>query len=103
MGRAEVLDTYRRHVNKTSAILADLIAAPLEVSSLGTKVYDEHGNAYLDCGGYAVFLLGHRHPAVIAAVHRQLDLHPLATRLLPSPPLPSRSTASIASALRRLW
>ena len=98
MGRTEVLDTYRRHVNKTSAILADLIAAPLEVSSLGTKVYDEHGNAYLDCGGYAVFLLGHRHPAVVAAVHRQLDLHPLATRLLPSPPLAeaAETLASVA-------
>lgn len=97
MRRAEVLETYRRHVNKSSAVLADLIGAPLEVSSAGTKVYDEHGNAYLDCGGYAVFLLGHRHPDVVAAVHRQLDLHPLATRLLPSPPL-AEAAATLAAA-----
>jgi len=96
MRRAEVLETYRRHVNKSSAVLADLIGAPLEVSSQGTKVRDEHGTAYLDCGGYAVFLLGHRHPAVIAAVHRQLDINPLATRLLPSPPL-AEAAASLAA------
>ncbi len=97
MRRAEVLALYRRHVNKSSAVLADLIGAPLEVSSAGTKVYDEHGNAYLDCGGYAVFLLGHCHPDVVAAVHRQLDTHPLATRLLPTPPL-AEAAATLAAA-----
>lgn len=87
MLRDTVLATYRRHVNTSMAALAEMIAAPLEVRSEGTRIYDEHGTAYLDCGGYAVFLLGHRHPAVIGAVKRQLDTHPLATRLLPSPPL----------------
>lgn len=95
--RASVLDSYRRHVNRSLAILAELMAAPLEVRSAGTKVYDEHGNAYLDCGGYAVFFLGHRHPAIVGAVRRQLDLHPLATRLLPSPPL-ADAAATLAAA-----
>jgi putrescine aminotransferase len=44
-------------------------------------VFDEHGDAYLDCGGFGVFLLGHCHPAVIGAVRHQLETHPLATRL----------------------
>jgi putrescine aminotransferase len=87
MRRDEVLSLYRRHVNRSLAALADLMGSPLEVSSAGAWVYDEHGTGYLDCGGYAVFLLGHRHPRVVAAVRRQLDTHPLATRLLPSPPL----------------
>jgi putrescine aminotransferase len=87
MQRDEVLSLYRRHVNRSLAALADLMGSPLEVSSAGAWVYDEHGTGYLDCGGYAVFLLGHRHPRVVAAVRRQLDTHPLATRLLPSPPL----------------
>lgn len=95
--RDSVLATYRRHVNTSMAALAEMIAAPLEVRSEGTRVYDEHGTAYLDCGGYAVFLLGHRHPAVVDAVKRQLDTHPLATRLLPSPPL-ADAAATLAGA-----
>ena len=39
------------------------------------------GKQYLDfVGGFGVFSLGHRHPAVIAAAHKQLDLMPLSTR-----------------------
>ncbi|MGY1638696.1 aspartate aminotransferase family protein [Geodermatophilus sp. SYSU D00742] len=87
MQRDEVLSLYRRHVNRSLAALAQLLGSPLEVSSAGAWVYDEHGTGYLDCGGYAVFLLGHRHPRIVSAVRRQLDTHPLATRLLPSPPL----------------
>ena len=52
---------------------------------LGRLVADAAGRGYLDCGGYGVFLLGHRHPAVVAAVVDQLHRHPLATRLLLEP------------------
>jgi putrescine aminotransferase len=45
------------------------------------------GRRYLDAGGYGVFILGHRHPTVTAAVHAQIDRHPLATRLLVEPVL----------------
>ena len=54
------------------------------------------GDAYLDCGGYSVFLLGHRHPDVVDAVKAQLDRHPLATRAMLSAEL-GRASASLAT------
>jgi putrescine aminotransferase len=80
-GRDVVLDRYHRHVNKSLASLCRLIAAPVEVRSAGTKVYGDSGECYLDCGGFGVFLLGHCHPTVVAAVQRQVATNPLATRL----------------------
>jgi putrescine aminotransferase len=59
--------------------------APLEARASGSLVYDEQDTAYLDCGGYGVFILGHAHPAVIAAVRAQLERHPLSTRVLLNP------------------
>ena len=40
----------------------------------GSRVWDDAGRSYLDFGtGIAVVGLGHRHPAVTAAAHAQLD------------------------------
>jgi acetylornithine/N-succinyldiaminopimelate aminotransferase len=40
----------------------------------GCRVWDDEGRSYLDfVGGIAVTSLGHRHPAVTAAAHAQLD------------------------------
>lgn len=80
--REAALERYRRHVNLGFARLAALTNLPVEVSSEGSVVVDERGQQYLDCGGYGVFILGHRHPAVTEAVKAQLDCHPLTTRLL---------------------
>lgn len=79
--RALVLDRYAKHVNRSLGSLATLIGAPVELRSSGTTVSCDDGKDYLDCGGFGVFLLGHRHPRVVQAVRRQLDRHPLATRL----------------------
>jgi putrescine aminotransferase len=79
--RGLVLQRYTDHVNKSMAGLARLMAAPVEASSAGTKVYGDDGEVYLDCGGFGVFLLGHCHPTVVRAVRHQLETHPLATRL----------------------
>jgi putrescine aminotransferase len=76
-----VLARYGAHVSTGLAGLARLIAAPVEVRSEGSKVFGSDGHTYLDCGGFGVFLLGHRHPAVVAAVRAQLERNPLATRL----------------------
>ena len=47
---------------------------PLAVHASGVTVFDSAGNAYLDAsGGAAVSSLGHGHPDVIAAMHRQID------------------------------
>lgn len=40
----------------------------------GAYIYDTNGKQYLDaCGGAAVSCLGHAHPDVLAAMHRQID------------------------------
>ena len=61
LDRSVVLPTYAR---------ADLTI----VRGKGCRVWDDEGRAYLDFGGgIAVTGLGHRHPAVTAAAHAQLD------------------------------
>ncbi len=76
-----VARSYECHINSGQARLARILGLPVEVSAEGTTVYDQTGAAYLDCGGYGVLLLGHRHPAVVAAVVAQLHRQPLSTRL----------------------
>ncbi|MEB6597022.1 aspartate aminotransferase family protein [Klebsiella quasipneumoniae] len=40
----------------------------------GANIFDAQGKPYLDaCGGAAVSCLGHAHPDVLAAMHRQID------------------------------
>jgi adenosylmethionine-8-amino-7-oxononanoate aminotransferase len=47
---------------------------PAAVSGSGLEIVDARGRRYLDAsGGAAVSCLGHGHPDVIAALHRQLD------------------------------
>lgn len=47
---------------------------PIASHAAGITIYDSAGNAYLDAsGGAAVSSLGHGHPDVIAAMHRQID------------------------------
>lgn len=92
--RQDVVGDYARHIGKAAARLAEQTAQPVEVRSEGARVWDEEDREYLDCGGYGVFILGHRHPAVTSAVHRQLDRHPMATRGMLS--------GELAEAARRL-
>jgi adenosylmethionine-8-amino-7-oxononanoate aminotransferase len=47
---------------------------PVAVSGEGVYLVDASGKRYLDaCGGAAVSCLGHGHPAVVAAMHAQID------------------------------
>ena len=47
---------------------------PVAVRGDGPYVIDAAGRRYLDaCGGSAVSCLGHNHPEVIAAIHKQID------------------------------
>ncbi|MEO7275592.1 MAG: aminotransferase class III-fold pyridoxal phosphate-dependent enzyme [Vicinamibacterales bacterium] len=96
--REIVLRQYQRHVNTGLARLAKVAGLPVEEHSSGCVVFDHDGEAYLDCGGYSVFLLGHRHPRVIAAVKRQLDRHPLTTRILLNAELAEAAEALAARA-----
>jgi putrescine aminotransferase len=96
--RAAVVKDYRAHVNRGLARLAQLMSSPLEVRSSGCLVHDAAGQAYLDCGGYGVFILGHCHPAVVDAATDQIRRHPIATRLFLSPELAAaaRALATVA-------
>jgi putrescine aminotransferase len=93
-----VLATMRRHVSRGRASLAELTGGYVEVSSRGATVIDADGRRFLDCGGYGVFILGHCHPRVVAAVREQLERHPLATRLLAEPRLAQAAAALAARA-----
>jgi putrescine aminotransferase len=88
---ARDLDTvvmrYQRHVSRGQARLAKLLGLPAEVRADGCYIYDQDGVQYLDCGGHGVFTLGHRHPAVVAAVARQLNRQPLSSKLFLNPVL----------------
>jgi len=47
---------------------------PVAASAQGILIHDSQGNTYIDaCGGAAVSSLGHGHPDVIEAMHRQID------------------------------
>ena len=51
-----------------------LTTPPTAVGGKGIELFDSTGKAYIDAsGGAAVSCLGHGHPEVIAALHRQLD------------------------------
>ena len=76
--------------------MAELTGGLVEVASAGSTVTDAQGHSYLDCGGYGVFLLGHRHPAVVAAVVDQVQRHPLSTHLMLEPTV-ARAAATLAS------
>jgi putrescine aminotransferase len=80
--RQRVLDTCRKHLSIATAHIAEFMHAGVEARSQGTRVWDEAGEQYLDCGGYGVFILGHCHPRVVEAVVEQVRTHPTATQLL---------------------
>jgi adenosylmethionine-8-amino-7-oxononanoate aminotransferase len=47
---------------------------PVAVGGQGVQLFDADGRAYIDAsGGAAVSCLGHSHPDVLAAMHRQID------------------------------
>ena len=58
------------HIIHRSLRSAPTVAARAQ----GAYIYDAQGKQYLDaCGGAAVSCLGHAHPDVLAAMHRQID------------------------------
>ena len=47
---------------------------PVAVAARGIEIVDSQGRSYIDAsGGAAVSCLGHGHPAVLEALHAQLD------------------------------
>ncbi|MEU0333921.1 aminotransferase class III-fold pyridoxal phosphate-dependent enzyme [Streptomyces sp. NPDC006193] len=93
----EIARLYKRHLSQGRGKLGEMFGGQVEVASAGSWVRTEDGRAYLNCGGYGVFLAGACHPRIVAAVERQLRTHPLATRLLLEP-----RAAHAAAALTRV-
>ncbi len=79
-----VLGLYRQHLNPSWAALVDFMGYGfVEARAEGCYVYDQSGQAWLDClGGPGVFTMGHNCPAVREAVTRQLKQMPLSSHLL---------------------
>ncbi|MDQ2798034.1 MAG: aminotransferase class III-fold pyridoxal phosphate-dependent enzyme [Armatimonadota bacterium] len=85
----DVIEKYQKFVNPTQVALLKVGGFDhIEHHAEGVMLTDLEGNSYIDClGGYGVFSLGHRHPQVVAAVKRQLDLMPLASKTFLNKPL----------------
>lgn len=85
----DVIEKYQRFVNPTQVALLKVGGFDhIEQSAEGVMLTDLEGNSYIDClGGYGVFSLGHRHPKVVAAVKRQLNQMPLASKTFLNKPL----------------
>ncbi|MER7673627.1 aspartate aminotransferase family protein [Kitasatospora sp. NPDC096128] len=82
----EVFDQVRRHLSGKLALTGGFAGrGAVETTAEGSRVTLSDGRRVLDFGSYAVTLLGHRHPEVLAAVRRQLDTMPTATRSLTNP------------------
>ena len=85
----ETFEKYEQYLNPALARLFRFMGlAAVEWEASGDIIKDSNGKIYIDClGGYGVFSLGHRHPAVVNAVKRQLDLMPLSSKILLNKPM----------------
>ena len=77
-----VIQQYQSYINPGLASLMKFGGfGDVEVTAEGCVLRTLSGQEYLDfLGAYGVFTVGHRHPRVIEAVKRQLDLMPLSSR-----------------------
>ncbi len=83
---AEVVRKYAEHINPYLARLMNFAGFGVEVRAEGCYIFDQDSKPYLDClGGYGVFSLGHRHPKVVEAVKKQLDLQALSSKTFFNP------------------
>ncbi len=74
----DVVEKFAQHVNPYLAKLMKFAGLGVESKGEGCYLYDHEGRKYLDClGCYGVLSLGHRHPKVIEAVKKQLDIMPM--------------------------
>jgi putrescine aminotransferase len=92
----DVVDLYLKHIGSGRAVMGRVMGGMAEVRSEGPWIHTDDGRRFLDFGGYGVFILGHRHPAVVAAVHRQIDTHPLASRVFLEP-VAARAAEALAA------
>ncbi|WKE68497.1 aspartate aminotransferase family protein [Streptomyces sp. WP-1] len=91
----ETFDLVRRHFSPRLALTGSFAGrGAVEVGAEGCRVILSDGRSVLDFGSYAVPLLGHRHPAVVAGVREALETLPTATRSLANP-VTARAAATL--------
>ncbi|MFF0630159.1 aspartate aminotransferase family protein [Streptomyces sp. NPDC004296] len=86
----------RKYLSKGRASLGEMFGGDVEQFSSGAWLHTAGGRRILNCGGYGVFLMGARHPRVLAEVTRQLAANPVATRLLLEPEVVSAAEALVS-------
>jgi putrescine aminotransferase len=91
----DLVKRYRSYLSKGRASLGEMFGGDVEVSAQGPWIQTAAGRRILNCGGYGVFLMGARHPRVVAEVTRQLHTNPVATRLLLEPTVVAAAQALI--------
>jgi len=84
-----VFQQYADHLNPAWVRLFKFAGLEtLEVEAEGAIIRDTYGRDYLDfAGGPSVFILGHRHPKVVAAARAELDRMPLSVRMMANEPM----------------
>lgn len=90
-----VFAQMKAHFSTRAAVTSRLLGRnAVEVAASGCRVELSDGRTALDFGAYAVGLLGHRPPRVVAAVREQLEAMTISTRILANP-APARAAAAL--------
>ncbi|MFI5778774.1 aspartate aminotransferase family protein [Nocardia sp. NPDC051570] len=75
----------KAHLGSGRAQVGTMVGGHVEVESDGVWIYTSDGGKFLNVGGYGVFIMGARHPRVLEEVERQLNTHPVGTRMFLEP------------------
>lgn len=80
----ETISKYEKYINPSQARLFRFMGlASVEGSAEGWVITDSEGKQFIDClGGYGMFALGHRNPAVVKAVEDALHTMPMCGKVL---------------------
>lgn len=80
----ETISKYEKYINPSQARLFRFMGlASVEGSAEGCTITDSEGKQFIDClGGYGMFALGHRNPAVVKAVEDALHTMPMCGKVL---------------------
>ncbi len=81
---AETISKFQKYYNAPLAGILQLIGVNTVVwDAEGAVLHDVYGREFIDCmGGMGVFIQGHRHPKILAAVRDQLERLTLSPHLL---------------------
>ncbi|MDW8051128.1 MAG: aspartate aminotransferase family protein [Armatimonadota bacterium] len=78
-----IAELTERYLNPGLAKVLRFAGLGVEWYAEGAYIWDAQGRKFLDfLGGYGMFALGHRHPKVVEAVKRQLDLMPMPSKIM---------------------